>query len=348
MAEHSNIEWTDATWNPITGCTLVSEGCRNCYAATLAATRLKNHPSRKGLARLNARGEAKFTGEVRLNEQWLDQPLRWKRPRMIFVCAHGDLFHENVPDEWIDRVFAVMALAPQHTFQVLTKRPERMLEYLTEPRLIAGPNEGMATSKFHIAHTPPVLDPLFWDVTDWPLPNVWLGTSVEDQATADARIPHLLATPAAVGFVSAEPLLGEVDLSRIPKSKIAPNITILTNALTGIDGLGNVGPRLGWIICGGESGKNARPMHPDWARSLRDQCVADGVPFHFKQWGEWMPSDRETSIIASNGELIDFQGEKYAGRGGHQSATHMIRVGKKRAGRLLDGRTWDELPGARP
>ena len=110
MADNSSIEWTDATWNPVTGCTLVSDGCTNCYAAQLAATRLKHHPSRKGLARLNAAGVAKFTGEVRFNEPWLDQPLRWRRPRRIFVCAHGDLFHESVPDEWIDRVFAVMAL----------------------------------------------------------------------------------------------------------------------------------------------------------------------------------------------------------------------------------------------
>lgn len=136
MADKTSIEWTrgpdgspGATWNPITGCTLVSEGCRHCYAAQLAATRLKNHWSRAGLARLNAAGEAKFTGEVRFNADWLDQPLRWRRPRRIFVCAHGDLFHEGVPDEWIDRVFAVMALAPQHTFQVLTKRPERARAY---------------------------------------------------------------------------------------------------------------------------------------------------------------------------------------------------------------------------
>ncbi|TMV83805.1 DUF5131 family protein [Thioclava sp. BHET1] len=130
MADKTSIEWTDATWNPITGCTLVSKGCRNCYAATLAAGRLRNHPSRIGLARRNAEGEARFTGEVRFNGQWLDQPIRWRRPRRIFVCAHGDLFHEGVPDNWIDEVFAVMALAPHHTFQILTKRPARARAYL--------------------------------------------------------------------------------------------------------------------------------------------------------------------------------------------------------------------------
>ena len=201
MADKTSIEWTrgsdgspGATWNPITGCTLVSEGCRHCYAAQLAATRLKNHWSRAGLARLNAAGEAKFTGEVRFNADWLDQPLRWRRPRRIFVCAHGDLFHEAVPDEWIDRVFAVMALAPQHTFQVLTKRPERAAVYLARrddrDRIPALDYAALmaATGRYD---TPAV------DLRAWPLPNVWLGTSVEDQATADVRIPALVDAPPA-------------------------------------------------------------------------------------------------------------------------------------------------------
>lgn len=170
MADTSKIEWTDSTWNPITGCTLVSEGCRHCYAARLAATRLKHHPSRKGLARINAAGEAKFTGEVRFNEQWLDQPLRWRKPRMIFVCAHGDLFHESVPDEWIDRVFAVMALSPHHTFQVLTKRPDRMLKYLDND-----PRDQINAAGGEIAHWADMEDHVAW-----PLPNVWLGPGVVD------------------------------------------------------------------------------------------------------------------------------------------------------------------------
>ena len=130
MADHTKIEWTDATWNPITGCSIVDAGCTNCYAMHLAGTRLKHHPSRAGLTRETG-GRPKWTGEVRCNREWLDQPLRWRRPRMIFVCAHGDLFHESVPDDWIDQVFAVMALAPQHTFQVLTKRADRMHRYMT-------------------------------------------------------------------------------------------------------------------------------------------------------------------------------------------------------------------------
>jgi protein gp37 len=160
MAAHSKIEWTDATWNPITGCTLVSKGCENCYAAELAASRLKNHPSRQGLARRNAVGIAKFTGTVRFNTEWLTQPLAWKTPRKVFVCAHGDLFHENVPDSWIDQVFAVMALCQQHIFQVLTKRPERMHAYrpisfkdLATPEMeaeeLAGRIGGFATQPMH-------------------------------------------------------------------------------------------------------------------------------------------------------------------------------------------------------
>lgn len=361
MAEHSKIEWTDATWNPITGCSMVSAGCTNCYAMGLAATRLRHHPSREGLTRITG-GRAVWTGEVRLNEQWLDQPLRWKRERMIFVCAHGDLFHEAVPDEWIDRVFAVMALAPQHTFQVLTKRPERMRAYLC-----ANPGIRIRTQMPRIAGPMPVIE------MEWPLPNVWLGTSVEDQATADARIPHLLATPAAVRFVSAEPLLGPLRLDRLGPASPGG---WTTDALHGtrwpdLDEGGAITShtsRLNWVIVGGESGRNARPMHPDWARSLRDQCVAAGVAFHFKQWGEWAPvtidehpddgtigpaypvRDCTTDWSAHHGEkeCLFWQGtdlvhwphiETFPAHGAR-------RVGKRAAGRLLDGRTWDELPGA--
>lgn len=209
MADRTPIEWTDATWNPITGCSVTSPGCTNCYAMRLAGTRMKDHPSRAGLTTMSKKGPV-WTGEVRFNEQWLDQPLRWRKPRMIFVCAHGDLFHENVPDDWIDRVFAVMALCPQHVFQVLTKRPERMRDYLAErqsdwvtrwaaaawrlrPRELRPDGNGQLLMRNH---------------AKFPLPNVWLGTSVEDQIRADERIPILLDTPAAVRWVSAEPLLG--------------------------------------------------------------------------------------------------------------------------------------------
>lgn len=389
MAETSAIEWTDATWNPITGCTLVSEGCRHCYAAQLAATRLKNHPSRQGLARLNAAGEAKFTGEVRFNEQWLADPLRWKRPRMIFVCAHGDLFHEDVPDEWIDRVFAVIALAPQHTFQVLTKRTKRMRRYFAHDggfgrwgyieacaREIISRRSGRIAQGLTLAH--------FGGSN---LPNVWLGTSIEDQATADARIPDLLDTPAALRFVSAEPLLGPVDLTHIQDGvdddfsdcggHPDPHYPIdsvgwgRTDALTGYywsttqtpDGVVDRAneqvviyqPTIDWVICGGESGPHARPMHPDWARSLRDQCVAAGVPFFFKQWGEWVSIlDREQN---DPDWRLDY-GQRYAdtqktqrwlnlngGSGFHGERFHVMgRVGKKFSGNVLDGKIWNQMP----
>ncbi|HMR51236.1 MAG TPA: phage Gp37/Gp68 family protein [Amaricoccus sp.] len=389
MADKTSIEWTQgedgspgATWNPITGCTLVSEGCRHCYAARLAATRLRQHPSRAGLARLNAAGEAKFTGEVRLNAGWLDQPLRWRRPRRIFVCAHGDLFHEAVPDEWIDRVFAVMALAPQHVFQVLTKRPERARWYLT--RIMEGENgsEDIADAAVRVTGSPCAAH-----VEDsvWPLPNVWLGTSVEDQATADERIPHLLATPAAVRFLSAEPLLGPVDLTQVPNDLGMAEAQPWLNALGGyawdaappdyVDTC-SIGTRLDWVIVGGESGPAARPMHPDWARSLRDQCQAAGVPFFFKQWGEWAPlceigesddlycaapeSDPEARrrcryasvVMHTDGALFGatarhgFHGPMPLGAfAAGSGAMTMFGIGKKAAGRQLDGREWSEMPG---
>jgi protein gp37 len=350
MAENSKIEWTDATWNPITGCTMVSAGCTNCYAMGLAATRLRHHPSREGLTRMTG-GRPVWTGEVRLNEQWLDQPLRWKRGRMIFVCAHGDLFHESVPDEWIDRVFAVMALATQHTFQVLTKRPERAREYLTTPGRVGDVLDACLGYLDTPGHTKPRM--VEDGIQLLTLPNVWLGTSIEDQATADARTPHLLATPAAVRFVSAEPLLGPVDLSEVAIPRPDLRASVIWDALRG---WGGAPSSLDWVIVGGESGPGARPMHPDWARSLRDQCQAAGVAFHFKQWGEWETSlDRELDdpdwredysnnyVDRGKSRWLNLAG----GRGFHGERFHVMRrVGKKAAGRLLDGRTWDQFPGA--
>lgn len=301
MADGTHIEWTDATWNPITGCMVVSPGCTNCYAMRLAGTRLKHHRSRAGLTRDTKAGPV-WTGEVRFNEQWLDQPPRWKTPRRIFVCAHGDLFAENVPDEWIDRVFAVMELCPQHTFQLLSKRSARMREHLTEQR------------------------PL-------PLPNCWLGVSVEDQVRADERIPDLLATPAAVRFISCEPMLGPI---RIPAGRCRECGAI--NILDGLrcEGCGRhtLADRIRWVICGGESGPGARPMNPDWARSLRDQCTSAGVPYFFKQWGEYrLNTDHEPGEFAGCIKALTSVG-----------GADYCRVGKSAAGRLLDGREWAEFP----
>ena len=266
MADGSKIEWTDATWNPVTGCSVVSPGCTNCYAMKLAGGRLRGHPSRKGLTIPSKAGPV-WTGEVRLNEEWLDQPLRWSKPRNIFVCAHGDLFHENVPDEWIDSVFAVMALCRRHHFQVLTKRPIRMHDYQKSRSRSVDFWESKAceldyTLKFEF-------EGRVFVTRGFLLTNVWVGISAEDQKRADERIPPLLETPAAVRFVSAEPLLGP--------------ITFHCEWLdTDFRELDQPDARLDRIIVGGESGSVARPMHPEWARGLRDQCQAAGVPFFLR------------------------------------------------------------------
>lgn len=327
MSDKSLIEWTDATWNPVTGCAIVSPGCANCYAMKLAGTRLQHHPSRTGLTTGSKAGPV-WTGEVRLNEQWLDQPLRWKRARRIFVCAHGDLFAENVPDDWIDMVFAVMAEAWWHTFQVLTKRSARARAYLSAPDLVD--RIGVIQERAHgdnCAYTNVGLD------APWPLANLWLGVSAEDQKRADARIPDLMQTPAAIRFVSAEPLIGPIDFRRIV---------------------------IDWIIVGGESGQGARPMHPDWARSIREQCAAAGVPFFFKQWGGWALEEgafgsREQFALANDGTLYRAADLAYPGgerrgealRAGHDQAglTAVYQVGKSAAGRLLDGVEHNGMPG---
>ncbi|WP_412032899.1 DUF5131 family protein [Nitratireductor aquimarinus] len=339
MADRTKIEWTDATWNPITGCSVVSPGCTNCYAMQLAGTRLKHTPSRKGLTSPSKAGPV-WNGQVRFNREWLEQPLRWKRPRMVFVCAHGDLFHESVPDEWIDQIFAVMALCPEHTFQVLTKRARRMREYLhiREHQIVA------ASLKLPRA------------LTRWPhlpLPNVWLGVSVEDQTRAVERIPDLLQARAAVRFVSAEPLLGPLDLTSMEVGEGTINALNPTPwaeelenwrdteeeweesflnwyYLDTIPTKGDMYPTLDWVIAGGESGSAARPMHPEWVRSLRDQCAASEAAFFFKQWGEWTtaagaPASQHIGHVFDDG----FQ---------------MIRMGKKASGRTLDGCEHNEMP----
>lgn len=272
MADKTSIEWTDATWNPITGCSRVSKGCENCYAERLAATRLRDHPSRAGLTDANGR----WNGKLRFNADWLAQPLRWRRPRKVFVAAHGDLFHEAVPDEWIDQVFAVMALSDRHVFQVLTKRPERMRDYargcsrrvysLIDHWMGDGDHPAIplpAGVRRRLARERLSRRPGAVLAVREPLPNVWLGVSAEDQATADERIPILLAAPAAVRWLSAEPLLGPMQIDEY---------------LAGPAGLD-------WVVAGGESGSRARPMEAAWARSLRNQCLCTEVSFFFKQWG---------------------------------------------------------------
>jgi protein gp37 len=272
MADNTPIEWADATVNAVNGCSVLSPGCKHCYAMKQA----HRVDFRHGLVSRTAGGQV-WTGEVYLHEKSLLQPLRWRRPRRIFWNAHGDLFHENVPDAWIDRVFAVCALTPQHTHMILTKRPERMREYVNDENT----HFRVAMTDLNRKYQMHSVETMFRAM---PLPNVWLGTSAEDQPRADERIPHLLATPAARRFVSLEPLLGPVDLTRLRPDGINFTLNALLGKAEHLLGFRSHLSGLDWVIVGGESGPGARPMHPDWARSLRDQCAAAGVPFFFKQW----------------------------------------------------------------
>lgn len=340
MSDKTGIEWTDATWSPIRGCSRVSQGCVNCYAERVAHRFSGPGQPYEGLT--DAKG--RWNGTVRFVPEHLADPLRWKRPRRIFVNSMSDLFHDALTDEQIAAVFGVMAAAPHHQFQVLTKRPERALQWL---RAV------MADWKYPKAWCVGRADDIGalwpgWQTTKldgpWPLPNVWLGVSVEDQATADARIPVLLQCPAAVRWISAEPLLGPVTLAPVwlPPHTDPP---IYSKRVSGLHDGPNSGLR--WLVVGGESGPGARPMHPGWARSLRDQCVAAGVAFHFKQWGCWADVGDAHDLAASG--VPKAANERIVNRaGGHgfhgEDPRRMRRVGKKAAGRVLDGRTWEEWP----
>lgn len=304
------IEWCDEVWNPTVGCSRVSPGCDRCYAIGVAHRAMQ--PAHEGLTIRRPGEPTDWTGEVRCIPERLETPLRWRKPRRVFVDSMSDLFHPEVPDEFIYDVVRVMLRARRHTFQVLTKRPQRMARWFAEwgPFSEGGP-----------------------DGPD--LANIWLGTSIESNRYA-WRADHLRAVPGAVvRFVSAEPLLGPLDQLD----------------LEGVD----------WLIVGGESGPGARPMHPEWARQLRDRCRAAGVAFHFKQWGEWLPGSVVSVDSGGFGDIL------YPANGRcddnplgdvawpadctpddrwheHGDGVVSIRVGKRAAGRHLDGRTWDEFP----
>src|SRR2546430_15618039 len=250
MGLKTGIEWTEATWNPVTGCTKVSKGCDNCYAETLARKRLAHLYTRR-LPVVDTPDNRRDPFAVRLWPERLEHPTAWAEPRMVFVNSMSDLFHHDVPDEFVLRVFQVMINVDRHIYQVLTKRPSRATRFWRR----FGPILGLSTIPDHI----------------------WMGTSVENQ-DVEYRVRHLRLLPAQVRFLSCEPLLGP-----------------LTVPLDGIH----------WVIVGGESGRNRRPMEPDWVEHLRDQCLRSRVPFFFKQWGGYRP---------------------------------------KAGGRELGGREWNELP----
>lgn len=311
MSQNSKIEWTNKTWNPVTGCTKVSQGCKNCYAERM-------------YERFNGKGTFK---NVTCHDDRLLQPLRWRKPYMVFVNSMSDIFHEAVPFEFVRKVFGVMAVCQDHTFQILTKRPERMADFFkwmndTDPDFQNDPADEIYNLCIEAGIETGCGSAFVTD--EWPLKNVWLGVSVEDQKAADERIPILRDVPAAVRFISCEPMLGPIDLINLCDGKIDA-----------------FNPGVQWVICGGESGPGARPMHPDWARSLRNQCANAGVPFFFKQWGEWYPlGDRITNgtkYRLAKSATLD---------GGKKGYTEMYRVGKKRAGRVLDDVMHNQFPNA--
>jgi len=324
----TKIEWTDVVWNPVTGCTPVSTGCDHCYAARLA----RRLAGRAGYDRKNP-----FA--VTCRPARLAAPFRWPKPKKVFVCSMGDLFHEDVPDSFIEAVLAVISLAGEHTFLLLTKRPVRMATWFRIRR-------ADRRRRLQDRHNRAINGA---GGNRWPLPNLWLGVSIENQETADERIPLLLQCPAAIRFVSAEPLLGPVDLRGTRSCRscghwpTAHGVECAQCAeAPAPDGDSSAG--LDWIIVGGESGPGARPMRPAWARGLRDQAVAAGVPFFFKQWGAWFPDEQfeaerkrhpGSTMLPWNvpdTAIVAFGGDPY------------YRVGKKAAGRFLDGRTWDQFP----
>jgi protein gp37 len=355
--------WWDRAWTLIEGCTPVSEGCDHCWSATMTH---RFH----SLKTLLTKSKGSFSGAINTREDRLDLPLRVKKPTAWAVW--NDLFHEDVPLPFIVEALNTMACATlscnrrhehedecwsgePHIFLILTKRIDRAYEILhVELPEFVGHNY---SGDFPLSVALEV---------NWPLPNLWLGVTAENQEQADRRIPLLLQTPAAVRFVSVEPMLGKINLNKVAGDGVFLDALKGIRFDYGLNGYGLAAPmpkKLHWVICGGESGPHARPLHPDWARSLRDQCRGAGVPFYFKQQGEWCA---ELEMAApdlfwdGNGAklwgTLDYDGNWFPettpwnGRQGEDSPENelvMYRVGKKTAGRLLDGRTWNEVPNVR-
>lgn len=312
MGASTAISWSDSTWTPLRArvkqdaaaiaeqkgygslvqiakdmagrvgphCEKASAGCQNCYSETNNARCLPRNGTGLPFDR-----RSRDLVDIHLDEKILLQPLRWKKGRRIFVCSQTDLFGEFVPDELIDRVFAAMALCPQHTFQVLTKRPDRMERWAADAEVriqnIVDESETWDDSPIPDEEMAPL-------IREWPLPNVWLGVSCDDQRRADERIPHLLRTPAAVRFLSCEPLLEDLRLWKLCSLDFHDNtIGYETYPLSGMQAMPDCDwphPKIDWVIVGAESGPGARPCSEDWIRSLRDQCQTAGTAFFYKQW----------------------------------------------------------------
>lgn len=361
MSDGTEISWADATLNIVSGCTKVSEGCRFCYIDRTPPFRIEHR-------KFDGEGIGASTG-ILFHLDRLKLPLKWREPRKVFTNSLSDLFHKDVPDEVIARLWIVMALTPRHSYQVLTKRPARMRSLLNSGqrwRDLLYPALRWVLENVDAKMPAADCDRVraWLDEAEFPedpvapLGNVWLGTSVENQAAADLRIPQLLMIPAAVRFLSCEPLLGPVDLTCIAYTAGGGTHLDVVNGRHGVPGAWMVdAQRVDWCIVGGESGPKARPMHPTWARSLRDQCQGTEVAFHFKQWGEWVGHvnggtpdgtgrsswfDREPQAYVryDTGAVLNEQ-DAIADGGTFMG---VYRVGKKAAARELDGRTWDEFP----
>ncbi|MBJ9669003.1 phage Gp37/Gp68 family protein [Burkholderia cenocepacia] len=329
MSENSKIEWTDHTFNPFIGCTKVSPGCDHCYAEQLMDKRL--HKVVWG-----AHGE-----RVRTSAATWREPIRWNARHAQFFAAHGrrqrvfcaslaDVFDNAVDPSWREDLFALISSTPNLDWLLLTKR---------------------------IGNVPAMVS----IISGWLPDNVWLGATIVNQAEADRDIPKLLAVPARVRFLSMEPLLGPVDLTRVMRSSPDSDWSYCDDVLRGFRAHkcgGHISPEnaVNWVIVGGESGADARPMHPDWARDLRDQCAAAGVPFLFKQWGEWAPGENCGGPPTRTERVADWFGDEWSfgtmTPSEHDGLSYddeptVYRIGKKTAGRHLDGRTHDEFPEAR-
>jgi protein gp37 len=369
MSATSKIEWTDASWNPVRGCSIVSKGCTNCYAMKQAHRFAGVGQAYEGLTQMT-RGGPVWNGQVRLVPELLDWPLRRRKPSRVFVNSMSDLFHEDVPDEFILQVFDVIRqcqngwtsriggehgkLVSAHTFQILTKRPARMLDFCTRLRFAQNDGRGLYLAK-ELPHN---------GFNPMPaLKNLWLGVSVEDQAAADERIPLLLQTPAAVRWISAEPLLGPLNL-HLEKGWCRHCNVMTSGAIEGHCMDPNspcfsaemfMQDAIAWVVAGGESGPGARPSHPNWFRSLRDQCAAAGVPFFFKQWGAYHPAaehDHVAQQCKATPEAVHVNGGREFRpaeqfrliAGGTPGWAAMCNLGKRAAGRLLDGIEHNEYP----